>query len=86
MGTQTRPGPPNVHLDQSCRNGSQDIEESVSQHRIKPWSINREHPRNERIYMLASNIMANEAMEIINEVYEIVFEGNTKQKTCDEDA
>lgn len=52
---------------------------------VRPWLSLKEHQRKERIDQLASDIMAEEALKIINEAYEIVFDGKRKDISTEED-
>lgn len=39
----------------------------------KPWSLRRENDREKKLDRLATEIMAAEAMKLINKAYEVVF-------------
>lgn len=43
--------------------------------RNKPWNVDKERSRAEKIDRMATKIMTEEAMKIISEAYEAVFEG-----------
>lgn len=53
--------------------------------RGKPWILNKENFRNDKIDRLATKIMTDEAMKIITEAYESVFEGSGKSNAENED-
>lgn len=71
----------NFHKDpvQSEQSKAAPDKESGNQQRIKPWSVDRKRLRMENLDRLATDIMANEALKIINEAYEYEFECQKKQ-------
>lgn len=46
--------------------------------RGRPWQLNKDHQRKEKIDKLASDIIVEEALKLITESYESVFEGKEK--------
>lgn len=53
---------------------------------IKPWNVGKERVRMEKIDRMATQIMAEEAMKIISEAYEVVFQGEwSKNKIGNEE-
>lgn len=57
-----------------------------SGHRPKPWSMDRERIRREKIDRIASDIMANEALKFIKEAYESVFKGKSHPKSGEKES
>lgn len=54
-------------------------------HPGKPWVLNKEQLQKDKIDRLATQIMAGEALKIITEAYESVFEGKVKEKASEEE-
>lgn len=54
--------------------------------RCKPWTIDTEQLRREKIDNMATKIMTEEALKIINEAYEAVFKENDEGKSNTEKA
>lgn len=46
----------------------------------RPWHIDKQRFRKEKLDKIATEIMANEAMKLITEAYEVVFEGNNQEQ------
>lgn len=51
-----------------------------------PWSIDKDQIRNERIDKMATKMLADKALKIITEAYEVVFEANEEDKNIEEKA
>lgn len=53
--------------------------------RSKPWTIDKDWIRNERIDKLATKILIDEALKIIMESYKAVFKANKEDKIMEEE-
>lgn len=65
----------NARLDRTLGNNDPKNVRNHSSSRNKPWTVENDRYRSEKIDRLATQIMTEEAMKIISEAYDAVFEG-----------
>lgn len=68
----------NRKVNDSIENEDSQRQSRISQ--VKPWTVEKEKERTEKIDRLATKILTDEAMKIIEEAYDGVFQSENMEK------